>query len=65
MTKWKVLNLLELDDEYGFLTLRPFDDERGISRASREDWSLSQWAEFLRTKTAVIELDDCLAVEEF
>lgn len=63
--KWKVLDLQELDNEYGILTLAPMDDERGISRASREDWDLSKWADFLRTKTAVIELDGCLAVEQF
>lgn len=62
-TEYNDVRSLEMD--YGYMTNDGGHDERAPCRASREDWDLSKWAEFLGSYTRIIYLDDSLLVAEF
>lgn len=62
-TEYNDARTLEMD--FGYMTNDGGHDERAPCRASREDWDLSKWADFLRERTQVIDCDDSLLVAEF
>lgn len=62
---WGEYDLERLEMDYGYLTNDGGHDERAPCRASREDWGLSKWADFLRDHTSIIELENSLLVAAF
>lgn len=63
--EWTEYDTHTLEMDFGYMTNDGGHDERAPCRASREDWDLSKWADFLRERTFVIELDDSLLIAEF
>ena len=62
---WTEYDLESVDFDYGHLTNDGGHDERAPSRASREDWDLAKWADFLNDYTVCMKLEDSILVMAF